>query len=552
MHSRRARWLAATAAIRAVLRNGDLSRLELGWLAANAGTYGFLVVTLVAAYESGGALAAGLLTVVRYVPPTVLASLAGVPTARWRADRVLLAVNLTRGACMALTLVVILASAPIVLLFLLVAVEAGFGGLTRPLHMSVLPWLARTPGELVASNIASSAAEGIGTLLGPALAGVLIAASGAAGAAVAPAVLMGLAVLAVGSIRVSIIRSVPAAPTLLAGLTAGFRVARRTPAVRLVLIGMALQTLVRGLLTVLMVVAAVELLGLGEPGVGTLQAAIGAGGFVGAIMALSLTSGRAFGATFSMALALWGLPIAVIGVVSNPVVAVGLLAIVGMSNAIFDVTGFTILQRATPNASRVAVMGLVDSIAAAMAALGGFIAAPLLAALGIDGALLVTGAILPIAAALILPSLRRAEAATVGNEASARLLQSDPLLQLLSLSVIEELAAVMRPVSYEAGHNLIKEGDIGDEYLIIASGDVEVSTGGRVLQRLGPGHGVGEIALLRKVPRTATVRAIGPVEACALHCDAFLSAITGQAGVRQVADRIVDEHLTRSSTSPPL
>jgi MFS family permease len=253
-----------------------------------------------------------------------------------------------------------------------------------------------------------------------------------------------------------------------------------------------------------------------------------------------------------MALALWGLPIAVIGVTSSPALAVGLLAVVGMSNAIFDVTGFTILQRAAPNADRVALMGLVDSIAAAMAALGGFVAAPLLSTLGIRGALLVTGAILPIAAAVILPNLRRAEAAIVGNEGSARLLQADPLLQLLSLSVIEELAADMRPVAYEDGEALIREGEPGDEYLIIAAGEVEVSAGGRVLQRLGPGHGVGEIALLRKVPRTATVRAIGPVEACALHCDAFLSAVTGQSGIRQVADRIVDEHLNRSSAAPPL
>jgi CRP-like cAMP-binding protein len=110
----------------------------------------------------------------------------------------------------------------------------------------------------------------------------------------------------------------------------------------------------------------------------------------------------------------------------------------------------------------------------------------------------------------------------------------------------------MRPVAYEDGAALIREGEAGDEYLIIATGEVEVSMGGRVLQRLGPGHGVGEIALLRKMPRTATVRAIGPVEACALQCDAFLSAVTGQAGIRQVADRIVDEHLTRSSAPPPL
>ena len=552
MQSRRKRLAAATTAIRAVMGNVDLGRLEIAWMAANAGTYAFLVVTLVAAYAAGGAFAAGLLAVVRYLPPTVVASLTGVPTARWRADRVLLAVELCRAGCMILTLAVIVASGPVSLLFLFVGLEAGFGGMNRPLHMSMLPWLARTPGELVASNIASSAAEGLGTLFGPAIAGVLLATSGPSAAAAAAAVLTSVAVVAVGSIRVSILRSAQAPASLLEGLSSGFEAARRTPAVRLVLLGIGLQTLVRGLLTVLLVVAAVDLLGLGEPGVGTLQAAMGAGGFVGAIVALTLTSRAEFGPAFALSMALWGLPIAAIGVANQPLAALGLLAVVGMSNAILDVTGFTILQRATPNASRVAVMGLVDSLAAATAALGGLLASALLAVLGIKGALLVTGAILPISAAIILPSLRRAETSTVGHLASAALLRADPLLQLLSLSVIEEMAAVMRPVSYQDGDDLIREGDGGDEYLIITAGEVDVSQGGRALQRLGPGHGVGEIALLRRTPRTATVRAIGPVEACALPGDAFLSAITGHVGVRQAADGIVDAHLRRSSTTPPL
>lgn len=101
--------LTSTTAIRAVLRNGDIGRLELAWLTANAGTYAFLVVTLVVAYDAGGALAAGLLGVVRYLPPTFVAPLAGLPAARWRADRVLLVVNLGRAISIALAFVVVVA-----------------------------------------------------------------------------------------------------------------------------------------------------------------------------------------------------------------------------------------------------------------------------------------------------------------------------------------------------------------------------------------------------------------------------------------------------------
>jgi hypothetical protein len=550
MGSRRDRLLADTSAIRAVLRNGAIGRLEVAWLSANAGTFAFLVVTLVVVYGAGGPIAAGLLGVVRYLPPTLIAPFAGVPAARWRADRVLLAANLGRAVSVGLAFLVLSAGGPLPLLFLLVGVEAGFAGLTRPLHMSLLPWLARTPGELVAANVASSAAEGLGTLLGPAVAGILLATTGEIGATAGTAVMMAVAVVTVASVHVPMIRTSPGDADVRRGLTAGFTAIGRTPTLQLVLLDLWLQTFVRGTLTVLLVVASIERLGMGEPGVGTLQAAIGAGGFIGAVLALSLTGRVRFSPTFALSLALWGLPIAVIGVVTEPLAAVAMLAIVGMSNAVLDVSGYTLLLRATPNEARVAVMGLLDSLAAGTAAVGGLAASVLVSSLGVEAGLVVTGAILPVAAAATLPGLRRAEAGIDPREAQARLLRADPLLSLLSLSIVEELAAVLEPVAFGDGAWLIREGEAGDQYLIVATGAVEVSQGGRVLRRLGPGNGVGEIALLRNVPRTASVRAVGPVTAYALERGAFLAAVTGHSAVRSAADSIADHHLAGSATAP--
>jgi predicted MFS family arabinose efflux permease len=551
--SRRERLLAETTAIRAVLRNGDIGRLEVAWLAANAGTYAFLVVTLVVAYQAGGPLAAGLLGVVRAVPPALIAPLAGVPSARWRPDRVLVAVNLGRAASMALTFAVLALDGPLPLVFLLVGTEAGFGGLTRPLTMSLLPWVARSPGELVASNIASSAAEGLGTLLGPAIAGIALGSSGPIGATAVTAGMMAVAVVAVVSVQVPTVRTARARAGAGAALTAGFQAMVRAPAVRWVLTDAWLQTTVRGMLNVLLVVAAIERLGMGESGVGTLNAAIGAGGFVGALVALSLTGRTVFSSTAAISLALWGLPIAVIGIVSDPIVAVAMLGIVGLSNAIFDVTLFTLLQRSAPNNARVGVMGLLDSGAAASAALGGLLASALVATLGIQAALVIAGGILPVAAVVTLPFLRRAEAGIVGHEEQARLLRADPLLGLLSLSVVEELAAVLEPVAFDDGAYVIREGEAGDHYFIVATGEVDVSQRNVPMRRLGPGSGVGEISLLRDIPRTASVRAVGPVAAYALGREAFLSALTGHSSARSAANAIVDDHLARPSptVSPP-
>jgi predicted MFS family arabinose efflux permease len=548
---RRDRLLAETSAIRAVLANGDIGRLEGAWLATNAATSAFLVVTLVVAYNAGGALAAGLLGVVRYLPPTLVTPFAGIPAARWRPDRVLLAVDLGRAIAMALTAGLLIAGGPLPLLFVLVGVEASAAGLSRPLTMSLLPWLARTPGELVASNIASSAGEGLGTLLGPAIAGLLLATSGAIGGTAAAAGLMAIAVVGVASIGVPMIRASGVPVRLRAGLTGAVTAIRRAPAARLVVSGFVLQSLVRGMLVVLITVAAIERLGMGEPGVGTLNAAIGAGGFIGAVVGLSLTGRAHFSSTFALSLALWGLPIAVVGIVADPLAAVVLLAIVGMSNALLDVTGFTLLQRSTPNDARIGVMGILESLAAAAAAAGGLLASGLVSWLGIGGALVAAGAILPLAATITLPALRRAESRADPHEAESKLLRADPLLGLLSLSIVEELATVLEPADFEPGAFLIREGEAGDRYLIIASGEVEISQAGIVLGRLGPGHGVGEISLLRDVPRTASVRAVGPVTAFALGREAFLSAVTGHSTVRTAADTIVTEHLARSPVARP-
>jgi CRP-like cAMP-binding protein len=144
-----------------------------------------------------------------------------------------------------------------------------------------------------------------------------------------------------------------------------------------------------------------------------------------------------------------------------------------------------------------------------------------------------------------LPALRRAETGAVSHEPQARLLRSDPLLRPLSLSIIEELAAVLEPVTFDDGAALIREGEGGDRYLIVERGGVEVSQAGHVLRRLGPGSGVGEISLLRDTPRTATVRAVGPVNAYALGRGPFLLAVTGHSAVQVVAEQIVEAHLGR-------
>lgn len=543
----------ALAALRLTATDPDLGRLLLSWFAVNAGKWAFLVTNLVLAYEAGGTVAVGLLGLFRFLTPTILAPFAGLPTVRWRPEAVLRATNTVRATAIVLAIATIAAELPIEVLYLVVGLEAGVGAFSRPLHMALLPAVARTPSQLVGANVASSAAEGLGTFAGPALASLLMVAVGPIASSVAVFAIYLIGVGALLNVHVPIVgRSPASARGALRQMSTGVRALARFPGPRWVVLDLGFQTFVRGLLTVLVVFASIELLGLGDPGVGTLNAAMGLGGIVGAVVAITLAGRARLSPPFVLALAAWGAPIAVIGLIPVPWVAVLAMLAVGVSNALLDVSGFTLVQRLTPNESRVGVLGLIDGVANGGVALGGVMAPLLIELVGIRGALIATGSILPIAAILTWPLLRRIDE---GGPASARrteILRADPLFAPLSLATVEYLGSCLVPVTFEDGAWLMREGEPGHEYLLIDSGTVEVSQGDRVLRTMGRGEGIGEIALLHDVPRTASVRAVGPVSAYSLDRQAFLEAVSGHAASQAHASARVQDRLSTDAQAVDL
>ena len=543
----------AAAALRLTVVEGDLRGLMLAWFAVNAGKWAFLVTNLVMAYAAGGAEAVGLLSVARFLTPTIVAPFVGLPTVRWRPEAVLRTVNAVRAAAIAVAIVVVGANLPIELLYVVVALEAGIGAFSRPLHMALLPAVARTPGQLVAANVGSSAAEGLGTFLGPALASVLLVLSGPIASTVAVLAIYVGGVAAIARLEIPAVgRSNGSARAALGQMSAGVRALARFPGPRWVILDFGVQTIVRGLLTVLVVLASIELLRMGEAGVGTLNAALGLGGIVGALAAVALAGRERLTPAFVLALAGWGAPIALIGLVVHPVAALAAMFAVGISNSLLDVAGLTLIQRLTPNESRVSVLGLFDSVANGGVAIGGIVAAVLVAALGTQWALIATGAILPTVALLTWPLLRQVDEGGSAGARRVELLRGEALFAPLSLATVEHLAARLVPATFDDGAWLIREGDRGVEYLLIDTGTVHVSRGGQNLRTLGPGAGIGEIALLHDVPRTASVLAIGPVTAFSLDRDAFLEAVTGHAGSHAAATTRVRERLEADREGPDL
>jgi predicted MFS family arabinose efflux permease len=543
----------ALDAMRTTLSDPDLRGLLVAWFTVMAGKWAFLVAGLVIAYDAGGAVAVGIFGLARYLPPTILAPFTGLLTVRWAPEVVFRTTNAARTLTVAAAFLVVVTDMPFAVYLLVVALEAGIGAATRPLYMALLPAIARTPSQLVAANVASSAMEGIGTFAGPAVAGLLLTQGGPASVILAVVVVYAAGVWAIARLTVPAVgRPVASVAAALDQVTAGVRAVATLSGPRLVVLDLGAQTFVRGLLTVLVVVASVELLPLGDPGVGTLNAMMGLGGLLGALVAALLAGRERLGPAFLLALAGWGLPIAVFGLVPTVVVALLAMTMVGVSNSVLDVAGFTLVQRTTPNQSRVAVLGLLDSVANGGVAVGGIVAPVLIVAFGTAPALIMAGAILPLAALLSVPLMRRIDEGGPAVAERVDLLRANPLFAPLSLATIEYLSACLQPVEYDDGAWLMREGDHGTEYLLIETGTVTVSQGGRAIRDLGPGSGVGEIALLRHVHRTASVQARGSVRAFSLHRDAFLEAVTGHAVGRAVATTVADEHLAADAERPAL
>jgi predicted MFS family arabinose efflux permease len=533
----------AADALRRVVANPDIRRAELAWMLGWAAEWAWLVALLVFTYNAGGVVAVGVLGLARTVPAAVLAPVLSTISDRLPRHRVLLGVHAGRAALIGLATGAVALGWSEWVVFLVAPLDALLAVLHRPTNASMLPGLARSPEELVAANVASSTVENLGILAGPAVGGLLVASTAPAWWFAAPCVGFLAAAVAVTGIRPTQELRRPPRPSILDTVAGGFRVVRAFPHAGSVVGLFAAQTLVRGLLSVMLVVASVELLGLGEEGVGFLNAAFGAGGFLGALATMVLVGRSRLAGPFRLGLLLWGVPILLLGLLPNPLAALAFLAVVGIGNAVLDVAGFTMLQRGVPNAFRGRIFGVLEALVMLTVGVGSALAPVLIAAVSIRGALLATGLLLPVVALLSWREVAIADARAVIPARELALLRGVPMLAPLPMTVLEQVADDLVPLHFGAGDQIIGQGEVGNRFYILAEGAVEVRVSGQAAASLGPGDSFGEIALLRDVPRTATVRAADDVTAYALDREEFVCAVTGDRQSKRAADAVIAERL---------
>lgn len=531
-------------AFKAVFTNPGLLRVEAGWGFAITAYWAFIIALSVYAYDEGGAAAVGLVGLVRVLPAFVAAPFAGLLGDRYRRERVMFVISLVRAVFMAATAAVIFAGSPIWLVYTFAAAVALTASMVRPMQSALLPQLARTPEELTAANLVVTTIESSGIFLGPAIGGLLLAATNTETVFAAAAGSFALSALLVAGIKVEgVVERARHEGGFFREFFAGFGAIGGDRNLRLIIGLYGAQTLIAGALNVLIVVAALELLDLGEAGVGFLNSAVGVGGLFGALAAFALVGRQRLASDFGLGLILWGFPIALVGVFPNATIALILLGLVGVGNTVVDVAALTLLQRTVPDEVLTRVFGVVQSVFVATLGLGA-IAAPLMTGtIGIRWAMVVTGAVLPVLAAVSWRRIRALDAEALAPTRELALLRAIPLFKPLPAPAIDQLASHLIPVHATAGSEIVRQGESGDRFYVIASGEVDVFIDGRQIGTLGPGDHFGEIALLRDVPRTATVKARADSELYALERDEFLSAVTGHAASAEAADAIVSSRL---------
>jgi MFS family permease len=490
----------------------------------------FTVALAVVAFRDGGIAAVGGVTGARMATAALLAPFLGTVGDRVRRERMLIGIGVIRAAMLAGTAVVTGTGGPATATYGFAVVATVAMALYRPAHSALLPTLAKSPEDLTSANAVRGMLDSLATLGGPVVAAALLATSGPAlvfAVCCAASLVGALVVVALPydlPPRADPVRALPARTLL-----EGFKTIAADRALSLITTLGVVQTFTRGCVTVFSVVVAIDLLGTGNAGVGVLNAAVGAGGALGSLVAFALVRRGGLASWFGVGIALFGGPLVLIGVAPAQATAIVLLGLVGIGNALIDVSAFTMMARLTDETVLARMFSGFEAILTLGVAAGGLVAPLVIDALGRRPALVAVGLFAPAAVAASRPALRRLDDEMRVRDSDVEILRAVPMLGALPVATIEQLGGGLPHAEFDAAQVVFEQGDPGDRFYVVESGRAEVLRGGRLVNTLGPGESFGEIALLRDEPRTATIRASAdaPLRVAMVERQVFLTAVTG-------------------------
>ena len=530
---------------RRLIANPPLARMLGGVFFATVGDWIYLVALLIIVYaQSDSPLLLGLVGAGRIAPYAFLSLPAGFAADRFDRRTLLILATAGRAVLMLAIAGLVATDGPLLLIIVAAFTAAGLAAFVGPAVGAAIPGIVRDELEIGPANSASASLDNIAFVAGPAIGGLLLAALGTTAVFAITALLFAACVvvflplppdraLAKGAI----------APTEPAANGVGVDDRITAPVLALVLIE-AVASVVSGALGVLTVVVAVDALGQGEAATGILNAALGAGGLLGAVgsgvlvLRRRLAAPLIFGA-LAVCLGLLGLTFAdVLGTASLA------FAVASAGGLIVDIILVTLLHRIVPDAVLSRAVGLLLTVWAMAYAAGSFLGPVLADLLGLEplliGSAVVMAASTLVGVAVLGPAIRPAHfAPEVAHVADL------PVFAGLSPARIEQALRRLQPRDVAAGETIILEGDPADRFYIVVAGRFAVSQAigpghdDQLLREMGPGDVFGEIGLLAGVPRTATVTATTDGRLLALDGPEFLELVGPGSGL---SSRLLDFH----------
>jgi len=542
MNGLRAKLVDAVQSLREVFRNPGLRRIQLAFAGSIVGDWAYAVGVAVYAYDQGGPTAVGVLGVIRYVSLAVITPFAAMLGDRYPRRFVLVASDASRAVLVVVAAVVIAGDGSPLIVYALAIATSICGSPFRSTQASLLPDLANTPGELAAANVASSTVESVGFFAGPALAGLMLAVANISTVYLFNAATFVWSAFLVLGIKTAV-QAETKTPTsqavqrvsFFAEASAGYREIFASRDLR-VLIGLyCAQTVVAGASLVFTVSIALELLDVGRSGLGYLNATLGIGGLIGGFIALVLAQRGHLARDFGIGVVFWSAPLLLVAAWPTVGAAVAVMVLLGLANSVVDVNAYTILQRIAPKESMARVFGAMESAVIGGMAIGALLMPALIATIGLRWGLAVVGIGVTATVLFGTRGLQRIDLTALAPP-GLELLRGVALLALLPEPTLERLARSLVRVEAAPGDVVIREGDSGDRFYVIETGMVEVTKSGRHIAQLGPGDYVGEIALLRDVPRTASVTAMTATVFQSLDRAHFIPAVTAMGEFREAAE----------------
>lgn len=537
---------SAAATLRSAAGNPALLRLLAAYTSFSVAEFGIWITLLVYAYDKYGATGATAIVLAQLLPSALLAPFTGTLADRRSPLLVLRGALLVQAVVLGSIALTVAERGPAPVVFVLGAVFTLVLDVTRPAQAALLPAVVRTPSELSTANALSAWGDGLGALVGPAVAGAAVSAGGVtSGVVVAASLNIAAAVLLAGHLGLRRLKPRPEplqdsdsdGPVLV-----GLRATLATSTTRLLLVLTGLYYALVGALDVLCVVLAVSLLHIGGGGAGFLNAAIGGGAVAAGAFTIGLAGRRRLAALAAASLLLLAGAIALIGAFPTEGSAVILLVMIGGVGTAFIAASRILLQRLSPVDGTAAAFAAMEGVMSFGLASGAVVVRVGIAIGGLRGGFFAPAILGGLLVVLAATRLRTVDTAAPVPQVEIGLLRSIPIFAPLPSPELEGLARRLRQVQVPAGENVVTEGERGDRYYAVADGRLNVTRAGALLRTLARGSGFGEIALLGATRRTATVTAETAALLYSLDQESFLRVLTGHASSRAAVEGLMSSY----------